>query len=100
MVAARTSQREGHCSIAVQIDNKIRDELAAIAEADFEGASLGETVRQLIMEHHFSRIRQRYEELRADPEEWASYQAEGRLTDNVAGETLPDASDEFPEYNQ
>jgi hypothetical protein len=53
--------------------------------------SLGEAVRQLIMEHHFAKINQRYEELRSDPEEWASYQAELRLTDNVAGEGLPDA---------
>jgi hypothetical protein len=85
---------------AMQIDSKVRDELAAIAEADFGGASLGETVRQLIMEHHFSLIRQRYEELRADPEEWASYQAEAQLTDNIAGEGLPNAREEYPEYNQ
>jgi hypothetical protein len=85
---------------SIQIDSKVRNELAAIAEADFGGASLGETVRQLIMEHHFSQIRQRYEELRADPEEWASYQAEAQLTDNIAGEGLPNAREEYPEYNQ
>lgn len=84
----------------VQIDSKVRDDLAAIAEADFGGASLGETVRRLVREHQFKRINQRYEELRADPEEWASYQAEARLTDNVAGDGLPSAAEEYPEYNQ
>jgi len=42
----------------------------------------------------------RYEELRADPEAWAGYQAEARLTDHVAGESLPDASQEYPEYRR
>jgi hypothetical protein len=83
----------------MQIDSTVRDELAKVAAADFDGAPLGEAVRQLIMEHHVSHIMRRYEELRADPEEWASYQAEARLTDNVAGEGLPDAREEYPEYN-
>jgi len=39
----------------------------------------------------------RYEELRADPDEWASYQAEARLTDNAAGDGLPNARAEYPE---
>lgn len=85
---------------SMQIDSKIRDELAAIAEADFDGVSLGETVRRLVKEHKFNQINRRYEELRADPEEWASYQAEARLTDNVAGDGLPSATEEYPEYNQ
>jgi hypothetical protein len=84
---------------SMQIDSKVRDELAKVAEEDLGGVSLGEAVRQLVMEHHFARINQRYDEIRADPEEWASYQAELRLTDNVAGEGLPDARDEYPEYN-
>jgi phage protein D len=84
----------------MQIDGKVRDQLAAVAEADFDGAPLGEAVRRLIKEYKFSRIMRRYEELRADPEEWASYQAEAQLTDNVAGEGLPDAREEYPEYNE
>lgn len=83
----------------MQIDSKVRDQLAAVAEANLGGVSLGEAVRQLIKEYKFARIMQRYEELRADPEEWASYQAEAKLTDNVAGECLPDAREEYPEYN-
>lgn len=85
---------------SMQIDSKVRDDLAAIAEADFDGASLGEAVRRLIKEHKISQIIRRYEELRADPDEWASYQAELRLTDNAAGDGLPSARDEYPEYNQ
>jgi hypothetical protein len=85
---------------SMQIDSKVRDDLAAIAEADFDGVSLGETVRRLVKEHKISQIMRRYEELRADPAEWASYQAEARLTDNVAGDGLPSAAEEYPEYNQ
>jgi hypothetical protein len=85
---------------SMQIDSKVRDELAKIAETDFEGVSLGEAVRRLVMEHHLAMINQRYEELRADPDEWASYMAEARLTDNTASDGLPDAREEYPEYNR
>jgi hypothetical protein len=84
---------------SMQIDGKVRDELAAVAVADFGGASLGEAVRRLLMEHKVRRVMERYAEMRANPDEWASYQAEARLTDQVAGEGLPDAGDEYPEYN-
>jgi hypothetical protein len=83
----------------MQIDSKVRDQLAAVAEANFGGVSLGEAVRQLIKEYKFAQIMRRYEELRADPLEWASYQGEARLTDNVAGERLPGAEEEYPEYD-
>jgi hypothetical protein len=83
----------------MQIDSKVRDELGKLAEKDLGGVSLGEAVRQLVKEHKYADIMRRYEELRADPEEWASYTAEAQLTDNVAGETLPNARDEYPEYN-
>jgi hypothetical protein len=85
---------------SMQIDSRVRDELATIAEAEFDGVSLGETVRRLVKEHKFNQINRRYEELRADPDEWASYQAEARLTDNAAGDGLPSAAEEYPEYNQ
>jgi hypothetical protein len=84
---------------SMQIDGRVRDELAKVAEADFGGVSLGEAVRRLIMEHHFARINERYEELRAEPAQWESYQAELRLTDNATGDGLPDADEEYPEYN-
>lgn len=82
----------------MQLDSELRDELAKIAERDFHGVPLGEAVKRLVKEHKINRIMQRYEELRADPEEWASYQAEARLTDNTAGDGLPDAREEYPEY--
>lgn len=82
---------------SMQLDSGLRDELAEIAEKDFHGVPLGEAVRRLVREHKINRIMQRYEELRADPEEWASYQDEARLTDNAAGDGLPDAREEYPE---
>jgi hypothetical protein len=85
---------------SMQIDSGIRDELAAVAESDFHGVPLSEAVKRLVKEHKINRIMQRYEELRADPQEWASYQAEARLTDDAAGDRLPDAREEYPEYSQ
>ncbi len=84
----------------MQLDSGLRDELAEIAERDFHGAPLGEAVKRLVQEHKINRIVQRYEELRANPKEWASYQAEARLTDNATGDGLPDAREEYPEYHQ
>jgi hypothetical protein len=84
----------------MQLDSEVRDQLVKIAERDFHGAPLGEAVRRLVREHEINQVMQRYEELRADPDEWASYQAETRLTDNVAGDGLPDAREEYPEFNR
>lgn len=84
----------------MQLDSELRDELAEIAERDFHGVPLGEAVKRLVKEHKINRIMQRYEELRADPEEWASYKGEARLTDNAAGDGLPDAREEYPEYSR
>jgi hypothetical protein len=75
----------------------LRDDLVEIAERDFGGVSMGEAVRRLVKEHKINNIMRRYEELRVDPDEWASYQAEARLTDNTAGDGLPDAREEYPE---
>ncbi|GAB3445494.1 hypothetical protein GCM10027436_34900 [Actinophytocola sediminis] len=84
----------------MQLDSKLRDELVTIAERDFDGVALGETVRRLVKEHQINRIMRRYEDLRVDPEEWASYRGEARLTDQVAGDGLPDADAEYPEYSR
>ncbi|WP_197743115.1 hypothetical protein [Mycobacterium lacus] len=85
---------------SMQLDSELRDELAKIAERDYHGVPLGEALRRLVREHQISRIIRRYEELRADPDEWAGYQAEARLTDSSAGDGLPDARVEYPEFNQ
>lgn len=82
---------------SMQLDSELRDQLAEIAERDFGGVPLGEAVSRLVKEHKINRIMRRYEELHADPDEWASYQTEARLTDNVAGESLPDARAEYSE---
>lgn len=61
---------------------------------------LVEALRRLIREHRINQIMERYAELRSDPDEWASYRAEARLTDRAAADGLPPASDEYPEYQQ
>ncbi len=74
----------------MQLDTELRDQLAHIAQRDFDGATLGEALQRLVTEHRINRIMQRYEHLRADPDEWASYRAETHLTDNAVGDGLPE----------
>lgn len=80
---------------SMQLDSELRDELATIAERDFQGAPLGEAVKQLVKEHKINRIVQRYEEMRADPDEWASYQAELDEWDATTGDGLSDVREEY-----
>jgi len=84
----------------MQLDTELRDALAEVARTDYQGVSMAEAVRRLLMEHRINRIIARYEELRADPVEWASYCAEMQLTDNAAGDGLSSARDEYPEHNR
>jgi hypothetical protein len=84
----------------MQLDTSLRDELAEIARRDFAGVPLAEALRRLIREHRVNRIMAQYQELQSDPQEWASYRAESKLTDNAASDGLPHGSDEYPEYNQ
>lgn len=84
----------------MQLDTELRDQLVHIAQRDFGGATLGEALQRLVTEHRINKIMHRYEQLRADPEEWSSYRAETQLTDNAAGDGLPPASDEYPEHNR
>jgi hypothetical protein len=84
----------------MQLDTELRDDLAEVARTDYHGVPLAEAVRRLLREHRINRIMARYEELRADPAEWASYHAEARLTDNTAGDGLPAARDEYSEHNR
>ena len=84
----------------MQLDSELRDDLAEVARTDYHGVPLAEAVRRLLREHRVNRIIARYEELRADPAEWASYQAEAGLTDDAAGDGLPSARDEYPEHNR
>lgn len=84
---------------SMQVNSAVHDELVAVAAEDFEGASPSEAIARLIMEHKIAGIMRRYEELQADPEEWATYQAELREWDCTIGDGLGDASEEYPEYN-
>ncbi|WP_232425110.1 hypothetical protein [Pseudofrankia inefficax] len=84
---------------SMQVSSAVHDELVAVAAQDFGGASLSEAIERLLMEHKIAKIMARYEELRADPEEWASYQAELREWDATVGDGLGDAREEYPEYN-
>jgi hypothetical protein len=84
----------------MQLDNELRDYLAEVARTDYHGVPLAEALRRLLKEHKVNRIMARYEALRSDPAEWASYQAEARLTDSAAGDGLPSARDEYPEQNR
>jgi len=83
----------------MQLDTELRDELAHIAQRDFDGATLSEALQRLVAEHHINRIMHRYEQLRANPDEWASYRIEPHLTGNATGDGLPAASDKYPEHN-
>jgi hypothetical protein len=85
---------------SMQIDSGVRDELAELAARDFHGVPLGEVVRQLVREHKINQIVRRYEELRADPDEWASYQSELDEADGTVGDGLPDAAGEYPESDR
>jgi hypothetical protein len=83
----------------MQLEAGLRDELAEIAKNDFSGVPLAEALRRLIREHQINRIMARYAELQTDPDEWATYRAEARVTDNAAADGLPSAQEEYPEYN-
>lgn len=83
----------------MQLDSSLRDELAEIAKHDFAGVPLAEALRRLVREHRVNRIMARYAELQSDPQEWAGYRGESRLTDNAAADGLPRGRDEYPEYN-
>lgn len=81
----------------MQLDSHLRDELAKLAAEAFQGVPLGEAVNRLIKEHKINRIVRRYEELRADPQEWGSYAAECAEWDVTGGDGLPDAGAEYPQ---
>jgi hypothetical protein len=63
-------------------------------------ALLDEAARRLEREEAMRQASASYERLAAeDPEAFAEYLAEGRRWDDLAGDGLPAAREEFPEYN-
>jgi hypothetical protein len=84
----------------MRLDTGLRHELAEIARRDFSSVPPAEALRRLIREHQVNKIMTRYQQLQADPEEWARYRAEAELTDKAGGDGLPPGADEYPEYTQ
>jgi hypothetical protein len=71
----------------IKITTELRDRLGRVA-AGYGGVTLAETLQRLVDEHEEQTALAAYERLRADDQEWASYRAEARLTDNTAGDWL------------
>jgi hypothetical protein len=84
----------------IRVDISTRDRLARIADDEFHGASLGESVQRLIDEHEMQMAHAAYARLRSDPAAWAEYRGELADWDAVAGDGLGGAGDEYPEYSQ
>jgi hypothetical protein len=64
----------------IRVDVTVRDELQAIADAEFDGSPLTRVLAALIKEHRrgkkIQQMREDYARLQARPEEWADYLAE------------------------
>lgn len=60
----------------IKVHTEERDQLARIAKESYGGATLRETLTELIREHEEREVLQQYERLKNDPEEWASYMEE------------------------
>src|SRR5215470_11880682 len=84
----------------IRVDISTRDRLARIADDEFHGASLGETLQRLIDEHEMQAAHAAYARLRSDPAAWDEYRTEITDWDAVTGDGLGSAADEYPEYNQ
>jgi hypothetical protein len=92
------SDRYGHY---VDSDRqRVHAELSELADREFQGVPLGEVVGRLVREHKINKVVCRYEELRADPDEWASYQAELSEADGTVSDGLLDGRDEHPDYDR
>jgi hypothetical protein len=78
----------------IKLSDHVRDRLAAVAESDFGGTTLGDAVDRLLAEHEDAKIRSDilngYERLRADPEAFADYKAELDEWDVTAADGLSD----------
>jgi hypothetical protein len=77
----------------IKITGELRDRLARVSSDDYGSSTLAETLQRLLDEHEEHAALAAYDRLRADDAEWASYQAESRLTDNVAGDWMRQEAD-------
>jgi hypothetical protein len=86
----------------LSVPTRVRDTFVAVAAGRNTTmlALLDELARRLEREEAMRQATESYERLaREEPKAFADYLAEGRRWDELAGDGLPDASDEFPEYN-
>ncbi|MGH3275687.1 MAG: hypothetical protein ACRDNZ_15355 [Streptosporangiaceae bacterium] len=60
----------------VTIASETRARLGRIAAEDFGGASMDETISQLLDAYFMARVEAAYTTLRNDPEQWADYLGE------------------------
>lgn len=78
----------------IRVSSETRDKLAKIAE--LQHSSIGEVVEVAVTkmerELFWKNYREAFEKLRADPVEWAAYQAELDVWDS----TLMDGLEDFP----
>jgi hypothetical protein len=82
----------------IKVNTTTRDRLSAIAQQ--QGVSQDAALQQLLDEHEMNQVHAAYARLQQeDPEGWRGYLAEQAEWDAVAGDGLPDARDEYPEYN-
>jgi hypothetical protein len=86
----------------LSVPTRVRDTFAAVAASRNTTmlALLEEVARRLEREEAMRQATESYERLaRDDPKAYTEYLAEGRHWDDLAADGLPDASEEFPEYN-
>lgn len=76
----------------IKISGEVRDKLAEVAQRDFGGSTLGESVDRLLAEHERARLERAildgYARLQADPAAWAGYVSELDEWDQTSGDGL------------
>ena len=83
----------------IKVDTGTRDRLSAVARE--QGISQDAALQRLLDEHEMNQVHAAYARLRReDPEGWQEYLAEVAEWDVTAGDGLPDARDEYSEYNR
>jgi hypothetical protein len=86
----------------LSVPTRVRDTFAAVAASRGTTmlALLEEIARRLEREEAMRQATESYERLaREDPKAFTEYLAERRHWDDLAADGLPDAREEFPEYN-
>jgi hypothetical protein len=75
---------------SIKIQSEVREHLSRVAAEDFPGATLSQTVAELLAEHDRSQLRRHisaaYARLRENPQEWEAYGAELDEWDGVTAD--------------